>query len=95
MVDAVILDFLFGSNMHLVQLIAIQYNGENARLRITLPLTTHHPPLTNSTLNYLFRMYKVRWHACRGTSGMPLNQPTLAARQATCTEHVWSPEHRR
>lgn len=41
------LDFLFGSNMHLVQLIAIQYNGRNARLSIALPLTTHHAPIAH------------------------------------------------
>lgn len=50
MVDAVRLDFLFGSNMHLVQLIAIQYNGKNARLSIALPLTTHHAPIAHCTI---------------------------------------------
>lgn len=97
MVDAVMLDFLFGSNMHLVQLIAIQYNGRNARLSIALPLTTHHAP--NSTLHYLLWMRQVRWHARLGTYSRPcrrpLNQPTLARRHARWTGHVWSPERSR
>lgn len=50
MVDAVMLDFLFGSNMHLVQLIAIQYNGQDAQLSIALPPTTHHAPIAHCTI---------------------------------------------
>jgi hypothetical protein len=88
MVEAVRLDFLFGLNMHIVQLIAIRYNSKNARLRIPLPHT--HPPLTrrkSHALNYLLRMDgECSGHAYTGTYSMPLNQLTLAGMQDVCLE---------
>lgn len=94
MVDAVMLDFLFGSNMHLVQLIAIQYKGKNARLRIALPL--YHTPLTNSTLHYLLRMYVSSALACTSRHLQHASKSTyIGRRHARCTGYVWSPERRR
>lgn len=78
--------------MHLVQLIAIQYNGRNARLSIALPLTTHHAPIAHCTICsgcakcVGMHVWALTGTCCTGTYNRPYNRPySRPLNQPTCT----------